>query len=86
MSTFANNNDVVFWRARSTLHAPVRGLVETLKLRIDFDAECIFEPFEYDGVLYFKNGLQQVYKRTGYFLDYVGLYNLTTRKIDKSVE
>ena len=46
------------------------------------EAECLFYIFEYEGVEYWKNGLQQVYKRTGYFLDYVGLYNLTTRKIE----
>ena len=46
------------------------------------EAECIFDPFEYEGVHYCKNGLQQVYKRTRYFMDYVGLYNVTTRKIE----
>jgi hypothetical protein len=61
-------------------------LTDTLEDHLDRSAECIFEPFEYEGAHYCKNGLQQVYKRTDYFLDYVGLYNLTTGMIDTSIE
>jgi hypothetical protein len=151
MSTFANNNDIVFAAARRSLREQGSGLefvqqfsqsehweeaqvrakmaqmrVEMEQMRVEmalmrseneklklaavkaerdlalyaadlketledhvapaFDAECIFEPFDYEGTHYCKNGLQQVYKRTGYFLDYVGLYNLTTGKIDTRIE
>jgi hypothetical protein len=153
MSTFANNNDIVFAAARRSLRAQGSGLefvqqfsqsehweeaqvrakmaqmraemeqmrVEMALMRAENEklklaavkaerdlalyaadltetledhvaaafahrAECIFEPFDYEGVHYCKNGLQQVYKRTGYFLDYVGLYNLTTDMIDTSIE
>jgi len=146
MSTFANNNDIVFAAARRSLRASVSGLefvqqfsqsehweeaqmrakmaqmrAEMEQMRVEMalmraeneklklgavkaerelalyaadlteilaerkeeypPLDTLMEPFEYEGTEYCKNGLHQVYKRNGYILDYVGLYDLSTCKI-----
>jgi hypothetical protein len=47
--------------------------------------DTLMEPFEYEGTEYCKNGLQQVYKKNGYILDYVGLYDPSTCKMSATV-
>jgi len=51
------------------------------------DDEEAFQPFEFKGTKYWKNGLQYVYKKTsdGGFGDYVGRYDVPKRKIDTTV-
>ena len=51
------------------------------------DDEEAFQPFEFKGTKYWKNGLQYVYKKTsdGGFGDYVGRYDGPKRKIDTTV-
>jgi len=51
------------------------------------DDEEAFQPFEFKGTKYWKNGLQYVYKKTsdGGFGDYLGRYDVPKRKIDTTV-
>jgi hypothetical protein len=65
--------------------APKEEKVEVVAASAD-DEEA-FQPFEFKGVKYWKNGLQYVYKKTtdGGFGDYVGRYDVPKRKIDATV-
>ena len=65
--------------------APVAAAVEVVEASAD-DEEA-FQPFEFKGTKYWKNGLQYVYKKTsdGGFGDYLGRYDVPKRKIDTTV-
>jgi len=65
--------------------APKEEKVEVVQASAD-DEEA-FQPFEFKGVKYWKNGLQYVYKKTsdGGFGDYAGRYDVPKRKIDATV-
>ena len=65
--------------------APVAAAVEVVEASAD-DEEA-FQPFEFKGTKYWKNGLQYVYKKTsdGGFGDYLGRYDVPKRKIDVTV-
>ena len=68
--------------------APVAAPASTVEVvEASADDEEAFQPFEFKGVKYWKNGLQYVYKKTsdGGFGDYLGRYDVPKRKIDTTV-
>ena len=68
--------------------APVAAPASTVEVvEASPDDEEAFQPFEFKGVKYWKNGLQYVYKKTsdGGFGEYLGRYDVPKRKIDTTV-
>ena len=74
-------------KAAASAPAPAAVAAAVEVVEASADDEEAFQPFEFKGTKYWKNGLQYVYKKTsdGGFGDYLGRYDVPKRKIDTTV-